>query len=122
MLRSPAEVVMSRLIACILGVLTVAPAWAEYNYHRPTELLVTLGTQALMICNGRFVSNRPLELIYEQELKLDRMPVLPPKEVAIDEARRTVAVGGGGSRSSGSESTSSKSWSGASTMQPSPSR
>jgi len=36
---------MSRLIACILGVLTAAPAWAQYNYHRPTELLVTLGTQ-----------------------------------------------------------------------------
>lgn len=87
---------MRRLAACFLGVLTAAPVWAQYNYHRPTELLVTLGTQALMICNGRFVSNRFLDLIYEQELKLDRMPVVPPKEVAIDEARRTVAVGVGG--------------------------
>ena len=69
---------------------------AQYNYHRPTELLVTLGTQALMICNGRFVSNRPLDLLYEQELKLDRMPVVPPDHVAIDESARTVAVGVGG--------------------------
>jgi CubicO group peptidase (beta-lactamase class C family) len=96
MLLSPAEVVMRRFAACILGVLAAAPAWAQYNYHRPTELLVTLGTQALMICNGRFVSSRPLDLIYEQELKLDRMPVVPPKEVAIDERARTVEVGIGG--------------------------
>lgn len=86
---------MHRFAVGVLSLLTAAPAWAEYNYHRPTELLVTLGTQALMICNGRFVSNRPLDLIYEQELKLDRMPVLPPTEVAIDATRRTVAVGGG---------------------------
>jgi CubicO group peptidase (beta-lactamase class C family) len=65
---------MHRSAIAILSLLAAAPAWTEYNYHRPTELLVTLGTQALMICNGRFVSNRPLDLIYEQELKLDRMP------------------------------------------------
>ena len=86
---------MRRFAACILAFLAAAPAWAQYNYHRPTALLVTLGTQTLMICNGRFVSNRPLDLIYEQELKLDRMPVLPAKEVAIDETARTVAVGVG---------------------------
>ena len=95
-LPSPREDALQRFAPLVLSLLTAAPAGAEYNYHRPTELLVTLGTQALMICNGRFVSNRPLDLIYEQELKLDRMPVLPTKELAIDETRRTVAVGGGG--------------------------
>ncbi|MGH9336031.1 MAG: serine hydrolase, partial [Vicinamibacteria bacterium] len=87
---------MRRLAAAILSLSLAAPAFAEYDYHRPTELLVTLGTQALMICNGRFVSNRTLDPIYEQELKLDRMPVVPPAMVAIDENRRTVAVGTGG--------------------------
>ncbi len=87
---------MHKFAVCVLSLLAAAPSWAQYNYHRPTELLVTLGTQALMICNGRFVSNRPLDLIYEQELKLDRMPVVPPNQVAIDEAARTVAVGVGG--------------------------
>ena len=49
--------------------------------------------QALMVCNGRFVSNRSLDLIYAQELKLNLMPVLPPWEIEVDEERRTVAVG-----------------------------
>ncbi len=87
---------MQRLSFAILSVLFAVPGFAQYNYHRPTELLVTLGTQAFMICNGRFTSNRPLDLIYEQELKLDRMPVVPPHQVAIDETARTVAVGVGG--------------------------
>jgi CubicO group peptidase (beta-lactamase class C family) len=87
---------MLRFAASFAILLSAVPAGAEYNYHRPTELLVTLGTQAFMICNGRFTSNRPLDTIYEQELKLDRMPVVPPKEVVIDETRKTVAVGVGG--------------------------
>lgn len=68
-----------------------------YDYHQPTDLLVTRGMQALMLCNGLFVSERPLELVYEQELALYRMPVAPPGEVEIDRERRTVAVGVGGS-------------------------
>jgi CubicO group peptidase (beta-lactamase class C family) len=88
---------MRRVGAGFLLLFTAAPAApAEYDYFRPTELLVTLGTQALMTCNGRFVSNRPLERIYAEELKLDHMPVVPPGMVQIDEQRRTVAVGSGG--------------------------
>ena len=41
------------------------------------------------------MSNRTLDQIYEQELRLDRMPVLPPDQVRIDELLRTVAVGDG---------------------------
>jgi CubicO group peptidase (beta-lactamase class C family) len=48
-----------------------------------------------MTCNGLFVSNRTLDQIYEQELKLDRMPVLPAEKVQIDKTLRTVAVGDG---------------------------
>ena len=85
---------MRRLALGIASLLTALPAaHADYNYQRPNELLLTLGTQALMICNGLFVSNRTLDQIYDQELKLDRMPVLPPPEVQIDLKRRAVAVG-----------------------------
>ena len=71
---------------------------ASYDYHQPTAMMVNYGRQALMICNGLFVSNRTLDQIYEQELKLNRMPVLPPSMVSIDRARQVVAVGGGGNR------------------------
>ena len=69
------------------------PDRPSFAYHRATEQLVERGMQAFMICNGRFVSERPLDLIYDQELKLNLMPVLPPWEVEIDEGARTVAVG-----------------------------
>ncbi len=68
----------------------------QYDYHQSTGMLITMGTQALMICNGLFVSDRTLDQIYEQELTIYRMPVLPPSMVAIDHERRTVAVGVGG--------------------------
>ena len=88
---------MRRALVPLLALLAAPCLFAaDYNYHRPTELLITYGTQALMTCNGLFVSNRTLDQIYEQELKLDRMPVLAPGFVQIDEKRRTVAVGVGG--------------------------
>ncbi len=68
----------------------------DYDYHETAEMLINYGTQALIICNGLFVSNRTLEQIYEQELKLHMMPVLPPSMVAIDNELRTVKVGGAG--------------------------
>ncbi len=88
---------MRRLTVGILSLLIGAQAArAEYNYHEPTGLLLTLGTQALMICNGLFVSNRTLDQIYDQELRLNQMPVLPPEMVQIDDKLRAVAVGGAG--------------------------
>lgn len=90
---------MRRIAIGILGVLAAGPAGhtaPAYHYHKPTELLLTLGTQALMICNGIFVSNRTLDQIYEAELKLDRMPVVPADMLEVDDLARTVAVGGGG--------------------------
>lgn len=68
----------------------------KYDYHEATGRLIFHGRQALIICNGLFVSNRTLDQIYEQELKLHRAPVLPPEMVSIDKERRTVTVGGGG--------------------------
>ena len=93
--RSLCRSKVCRLPAVVLaGVLLASSVPAqEYDYHRATDRLVKRGTQAFMICNGLFVSQRPLELIYEQELKLNRMQLLPPTEVEIDEELRTVAVG-----------------------------
>jgi CubicO group peptidase (beta-lactamase class C family) len=86
-----------RLAVAILGLVTAAqPSRAEFNYHQQTERLLSLGRQALLTCNGLFVSNRTLDQIYEQELKLDEMPVLPRDMVQIDDQLRTVAVGGPG--------------------------
>ncbi|MCG8607627.1 beta-lactamase family protein [bacterium] len=80
----------------ISGKVSTAQVTDHYDYHSATELIVNYGRQALMICNGLFVSNRTLEQIYEQELKLYRTPMLPPLMVTIDKERRTVAIGGGG--------------------------
>jgi len=66
---------------------------SRYNYHKPTEMLTNAGMQALTICNGVFVSNRTLDQIYDAELRLDMMPLVPPKEVTIDRERKAVAVG-----------------------------
>ena len=85
-----------RAVALILFLSLTETAYAQqaerYDYLKPTDRLVTAGTQALMICSGLFVSERTLDQIYEQELKLDRMPVLPPRQVMIDEERKAVVV------------------------------
>ncbi|MEQ8425120.1 MAG: serine hydrolase, partial [Cyclobacteriaceae bacterium] len=46
------------------------------------------------ICNGLFVSNRTLDQIYGEELKLHQSPVQPPSNVFIDYKKKTVQVGG----------------------------
>ncbi len=93
---------LRKIVVILVALSTLGPRIAEaqqkdqYNYHQSTGMLITMGTQALMICNGLFVSNRTLDQIYEQELEIYRMPVLPPSMVEIDRERRTVAVGVGG--------------------------
>ncbi len=87
----------------ILLTINLAPVYAQqvekYDYHEATERLILNGRQAQIICNGLFVSNRTLDQIYEQELKLHRSPVLPPEMVFIDMEQKTVTVGGGGNSS-----------------------
>ena len=72
----------------------------NFDYHQPARTLVQRGMQALMTCNGLFVSDRTLDQIYEQELKYYRMPALPPYQglVTVDEALKAVAVGGANGR------------------------
>lgn len=83
------------LLVLCLGSWTPAAAQfdPEYDYHAPTEALVLQGRQALILCNGLFVSGRSVDQVYAQELKLHLSPVLPPSMVDIDRDRKTVAVG-----------------------------
>jgi CubicO group peptidase (beta-lactamase class C family) len=88
------------LVTCLmLGMIECSPAQpprdSRYDYHRPIRLTVMAGIQALMICNGLFVSERSIEQIYAQELKFRRNLVLPPEMVTIDRDRRAVVVGTG---------------------------
>jgi hypothetical protein len=86
------------LLALFLTLVLAAPSAArqtdaEFDYHQPTRQLVQRGMQALMMCNGLFISGRTLDQVYDQELQYYRMPALPPTEVTIDETRRGVVVG-----------------------------
>jgi CubicO group peptidase (beta-lactamase class C family) len=68
----------------------------RFDFHASTEALINNGMQALLTCNGLFVSNRTLDQLYGAELKLDLMPLAPPNEINIDRERKTVAVGQSG--------------------------
>jgi CubicO group peptidase (beta-lactamase class C family) len=67
----------------------------RHNYHQSNQALIEAGMQALLTCNGLFVSNRTLDQIHAAELKLDLMPLARPDQVQIDRERKTVAVGDG---------------------------
>src|SRR5688572_27112960 len=58
----------------------------------PPQEFVYAGMQALLTCNGLFVSGRTLEQLYAAELKLDLIPLASPDDVLIDRERRTVGV------------------------------
>ena len=94
---------MHRPVAALVALFLCAPPArsqqpeqaATYDYFQPTRTLVQRGMQALMLCNGLFVSNRTLDQVYAQELMYYRMPALPPYDgrVSIDEEGKTVTVG-----------------------------
>ncbi len=67
---------------------------AMHEFDQTSQAIVDRGTQALVMCNGLFVSKRTLEQIYDQELELDGITILPRSMVTVDRTRRTVAVGG----------------------------
>ncbi|HVS64967.1 MAG TPA: serine hydrolase [Thermoanaerobaculia bacterium] len=96
-LRLSHPLIQVALAVAALGSLA-APAPAQdgdrvYDYHQPTRQLVQRGMQALMLCNGLFVSNRTLDQVYTQELQYDWMPAVPPGQIVVDEARRGITVG-----------------------------
>jgi CubicO group peptidase (beta-lactamase class C family) len=98
---------MTRLTSgtCLLGIFILVVLAAAgngqqtstgYDYHQSNQALINAGMQALLTCNGLFVSNRTLDQIYGAELKLDLMPLTSPSEIKIDRERKSVAVGEGG--------------------------
>lgn len=73
-----------------------------YDHHQFTTELVWRGHQALTLCNGLWVSMRPLDAVYRDELQSllygHRAGVRPyapmsPDRISIDHERKTVAVG-----------------------------
>jgi CubicO group peptidase (beta-lactamase class C family) len=68
----------------------------RYDYDKPIERVIYSGMQALLTCNGLFVSNRTLDQLNQAELKMDLMPLVPPEQVTIDRERKTVAIPGPG--------------------------
>ena len=66
---------------------------AMHQYDESNQAIVNRGKQALVTCNGLFVSNRSLDQVYNQELKVDGIPVVLQSLVAVDTKNRTVAVG-----------------------------
>lgn len=71
------------------------PGTRPYDYYRPVENIVAAGMQALMTCNGLFVSGRSLEQLYDEELQFEHLTLVPPEMVLVDNSRRAIAVGVG---------------------------
>ena len=73
-----------------------AQTFYDYSIHQPTRELMAGGAQALLICNGIFVSDRTLDEIYHLELQQRwSTGAVPRSAVEIDHDRKAVTVGAG---------------------------
>jgi len=77
--------------AVLLGALT-ATGNGQQTETRYDQYLVDAGMQALLTCNGLFVSERTLDQLYAAELKLEGLLLADRGDVTIDRERKTVAV------------------------------
>ena len=89
------------LVAALLPALVSAQQADHYDYFQSNRQMIRNGVQAVLMCNGLFTSNRPLETVFEQELAY-----LTPErfggpvgtaaggEYEIDEEMQAVAIGG----------------------------
>jgi CubicO group peptidase (beta-lactamase class C family) len=66
-----------------------------FDYWQPQRQMIRHGQQALMMCNGLFVSGRTLEQVFAQELAFLPQPVgkVAGGDYLVDRARKAVAVG-----------------------------
>lgn len=94
---------MKRLtIALALLVVLSAPVAARqqeaYDYWRPQREMIRYGQQAILMCNGLFTGERPLERVFEQELAFLPQPVGTPRggDYEVDWERQAVAIGAAG--------------------------
>jgi CubicO group peptidase (beta-lactamase class C family) len=73
-----------------------AQAFYDYDFHQPTAELMARGAQALLMCNGLFVSERTLAQIYDLELQQRWTPgSVPLSQTEINYDLKAVAVGSG---------------------------
>ena len=92
---------MKALKSCsvLAALLAAAPLSAQqrenFDYWGPQRIMIQRGQQAIFMCNGLFTSNRTLEQIFAQELKLVDGVVGTAKggDYVVDQARKAVAIG-----------------------------
>lgn len=81
----------------LLAAVAATPALAETDYFDANRKTIRNGVQAILTCNGLFTSQRPHELVVDEELAYLRVPRFGgvSDNMAVDEARRAVTAGGG---------------------------
>jgi len=101
------------IAAPVLAALLAVPAAAQrrggaqdesgqqerYDYWKFNRELIRRGQQAILMCNGLFTSNRPLEQVFEHELAFfsgDAIGTPRGGDYVVDRERRAVAVGADG--------------------------
>jgi CubicO group peptidase (beta-lactamase class C family) len=69
-----------------------------FDTWAPQKEMIQRGVQAVLMCNGIFTSNRPLDRVFEQELAYLSEPVgtADGGDYEVDRERRAVAVGAPG--------------------------
>lgn len=69
----------------------------DFDYFSANRTMIRNGVQAVLMCNGLFTSNRPLDRVFAQELAYLPDPVGSAEggDYIVDETLRAVAVGGG---------------------------
>jgi len=89
-----------RLATLTLGLIAIqGPLQAQqreaFDYWGPQREMIQRGQQAILMCNGLFTSNRTLEQIFAQELKLVDGVVGTAKggDYVVDRERKAVAIG-----------------------------
>jgi CubicO group peptidase (beta-lactamase class C family) len=96
-------------LALLSSALPAAPAESHLPYLDGPRGIIQRGVQAVLLCNGVFTSERPLEAVFREELAYLKAPLGNPAtvgepsdaaaEVAIDRAARSVRIGALGQQS-----------------------
>ena len=69
----------------------------DYDYFAANRQMIRNGVQAVLMCNGLYTSNRPLERVFEQEVAYLRNPVgtVDGGNYVVEREYGSVVVGGG---------------------------
>ncbi|MGB0408127.1 MAG: hypothetical protein ACPGC1_12625, partial [Pseudomonadales bacterium] len=96
-------------LALLAGALPAAAAESLLPYLDGPRAMIQRGVQAVLLCNGVFTSERPLEAVFREELAYLKAPLGSPAtvgepsdvkaEVAVDRDSRSVRIGALGQQS-----------------------